>query len=78
MVSSLDFIWNKLEDLVNDTASEKIYAYIQTTIESSNVDFLNDSLVSTEETPETGVYIATGNVLFMYRTYILYNHIIDS
>ena len=58
-MSSLDFIWNKLEDLVNDTASEKIYAYIQTTIESSNVDFLNDSLVSTEEMPETGVYIAT-------------------
>ncbi|KAK2187278.1 hypothetical protein NP493_171g00023 [Ridgeia piscesae] len=56
VVSSLDFLWTKLKDLVNDTASEKIYAYIQTTIESSNVDFLNDSLVSTEEMPETVKY----------------------
>ncbi|KAK2157012.1 hypothetical protein NP493_1918g00000 [Ridgeia piscesae] len=57
VVSSLHFLWNKLKDLVDDTASEKIYAYIQTTIESSNVDFLHDSLVSTEEMPETAKYI---------------------
>ncbi|KAK2188295.1 hypothetical protein NP493_137g04004 [Ridgeia piscesae] len=56
VVSSLDLFWKKLKDMVEDTASEKIYAYIQTTIESSNVDFLHDSLVSTEETPDTVKY----------------------
>ncbi|KAK2156246.1 hypothetical protein NP493_1989g00012 [Ridgeia piscesae] len=56
VVSSLDFLWKKLKDVVEDTASEKIYAYIQTTIESSNVDFLHDSSVSTEETPDTVKY----------------------
>ena len=49
----------KLKELVEDTASEKIYAYMQTTIDSSEVDLLNDALVSIQEQPETGVYIVT-------------------
>ena len=69
MVSSLDFLWKKLKDVVEDTASEKIYAYIQTTIESSNVDFLHDSSVSTEETPDTGVSHQT---LFVFIGRIFY------
>ena len=65
--SSLDFLWKTLLDLVEDIESKKIYgykskkiyAYIETTIERSDVDFLNDAIVSIKETPEIGEYIIT-------------------